>query len=167
MSYTPSTEEIALQAWAESLMPGTTLIFEYQDAPRPETPFAGLLALDDTRVGEPATELDATSPVGADWTERAAQLVSGLARVTFYGKTASTLARDFAARWGLPSAHQRAADLGLSIRNVTPARRVPLAMSQTTEDRKVVDILYYYVAEADAVGQGLEIIENTFEEPGA
>lgn len=164
MSYIPTPTEQALFAYLEPMISPVPIIYENQDGPRPETVFATLLITSEDRIGEPATELDETAPIGDNFTERAAHLLEVVARVTVYGRESYATARDIVTRWGLPSSATRAFDLGLSIWDVAPARRVPVFLEQVTEDRWIVDIRAYTTATASADGEALEEITATFEQ---
>lgn len=159
MSYTPTALEIAVYQWMAPYITGT-LIYENQDGPRPATAFTSLLVVDDARVGRPATQVTDTAD-GDDFVGYGSTLRSVTVRVTSYGKTAYALMQGLQEQWSLPDSSYRAGLLGLSIYNVTQARRIPQILSQVTEDRWILELQVYAVREVAAATQALNEIDVT------
>lgn len=159
MSYIPTALELAVYQWLEPYITGT-LIYENQDAPRPATTFSTLLVIDDARVGRPATQVTDT-PTGDDFVGYGSTLRSATVRVTSYGRTAYAVLQGLQEQWSLPDSSYQAGLLGLSIYNITQARRIPQILSQVTEDRWIIELQVYAVREVAAATQALNSIDAT------
>ena len=159
MSYIPTALELAVYQWLAPRITGT-LIYENQDAPRPATAFSSMLVIDDARVGIPATQVTDT-PTGDDFVGYGSTLRSATVRVTSYGRTAYSIIQGLQEQWSLPDSSYQAGLLGLSIYNITQARRIPQILSQVTEDRWLVELQVYAVREVAAATQALNSIDAT------
>lgn len=175
MSYTPTPIEQAARGVVVQLVAPVLLarqvIYENQDALRPGTSqMATVLVTTDDEVGVATREVvnqlvSDEAPEGELYEERLTgdRVIS--IRVTCYGPTSYQACQRITRRWQLDASRARAAELGLALLTVSGARRVPLILSQVTEDRWAVDITAHHRAvETDAV-PAVETASATFSAP--